>query len=204
MQRGRPRIERDPNERVPMSTRIKGDVFNKLSAAADDHRWPLGHEVETRLERSFERSDLLSEALDLAYGPEAAALVLILTNAVIRAGRAAALNSAMVRGGAVHLEDTQNWPTNPYAVAEAAVAASVVFAATVPPGDPVLPPNKLAPELVEAGARAAKITLDAVCNPDWLENRPDQQRNRELERQVAEIRRLAPDLVERMKCRRTH
>jgi hypothetical protein len=53
MRQGRPRVERDPNERVPMSTRIRGELFNKLSEAAARHDRPLGHEVEQRLEASF-------------------------------------------------------------------------------------------------------------------------------------------------------
>ena len=53
MQRGRPRIEREPNERVPMSTRIRGELFNKLSEAAERHDRPLGHEIEQRLEASL-------------------------------------------------------------------------------------------------------------------------------------------------------
>src|SRR6266536_5621163 len=53
MQRGRPRVERDPNERVPTSIRLRGEIFNQLSAAAARHDWPLGHEVQLRLEQSF-------------------------------------------------------------------------------------------------------------------------------------------------------
>jgi hypothetical protein len=52
--RGRPRVERDPNERVPMSTRIRGDLFNRLSDAARQNNRTLGNEVEHRLAGSFE------------------------------------------------------------------------------------------------------------------------------------------------------
>ncbi len=53
MQQGRPRVERDPNERIPTSIRLRGEIFNKLSAAATGHDWSLGREVEVRLEKSF-------------------------------------------------------------------------------------------------------------------------------------------------------
>ena len=36
-----------------MSTRIRGELFNRLDKAARDHDRPLGHEVELRLEQSF-------------------------------------------------------------------------------------------------------------------------------------------------------
>ena len=60
---GRPRIQRDPNDRVPMSTRIRGEIFNKLGEAAESHKWPLGREVEQRLESSFAPDPLLSPEL---------------------------------------------------------------------------------------------------------------------------------------------
>lgn len=57
--RGRPRVERDPNERISLSVRLRGEVFNDLSAAAREHDWPLGREIEGRLERSLaEERDL--------------------------------------------------------------------------------------------------------------------------------------------------
>jgi hypothetical protein len=56
-QRGRPRVAREPNERVPMSTRIRGDLFNKLAKAATRNDRPLGNEVEIRLEASFRDED---------------------------------------------------------------------------------------------------------------------------------------------------
>lgn len=59
MQRGRPRLERDPNERVPMSTRIRGELFNRLNEVAEQNDRPLGHEVEMRLEASLREDDAL-------------------------------------------------------------------------------------------------------------------------------------------------
>src|SRR5207253_2188149 len=46
------------NERVPMSIRIRGELFNKLSRAAELNDRPLGNECELRLERSFDRTVL--------------------------------------------------------------------------------------------------------------------------------------------------
>jgi hypothetical protein len=52
--RGRPRVERDPHDRQPMSLRISGELFNRLSEAARLNHRPLGNEAEIRLERSFD------------------------------------------------------------------------------------------------------------------------------------------------------
>jgi hypothetical protein len=53
MPRGRPRVARADDTRVPMSVRVRGEIFNKLSEAAANHDRPLGHEVEIRLEATF-------------------------------------------------------------------------------------------------------------------------------------------------------
>src|SRR5262245_60557053 len=51
---GRPMVRRDPNERVPLATRIRGELYNKLIDAAVGHGdRSLGSEVEMRLEQSF-------------------------------------------------------------------------------------------------------------------------------------------------------
>lgn len=50
---GRPMVERSPNERVPLATRVRGSIYNKLIEAALANDRPLGNEVEMRLEASF-------------------------------------------------------------------------------------------------------------------------------------------------------
>jgi len=54
--RGRPRVERDPNDRVPMSIRVRGEVFNRLSATATSNNRALGNEVELLIEQGLERA----------------------------------------------------------------------------------------------------------------------------------------------------
>jgi hypothetical protein len=51
--RGRPRIERAPDERVPTSVRLRGELFNKLDKAARQHDRPLGNEIEFQLESAL-------------------------------------------------------------------------------------------------------------------------------------------------------
>jgi hypothetical protein len=65
--RGRPRRERDPNERMPVSIRLQGVVFNQLSAAAKMNNRPLALECEYRLAASFDpKHPFPEEARDLA------------------------------------------------------------------------------------------------------------------------------------------
>jgi hypothetical protein len=51
---GRPAVQRPPDERVPISARIKGEVYNRIMDAACDNDRSLGNELELRLERSFD------------------------------------------------------------------------------------------------------------------------------------------------------
>jgi hypothetical protein len=51
---GRPPVKRAPNERFPVSVRIRGEIFNRLVEAAELNNRPFGNEVELRLEQSFE------------------------------------------------------------------------------------------------------------------------------------------------------
>jgi predicted DNA-binding ribbon-helix-helix protein len=46
-------VPRMPNEWVPISARIKGEVYNRLIDAAIHNDRSLGNEIELRLERSF-------------------------------------------------------------------------------------------------------------------------------------------------------
>ena len=54
---GRPAVPRAPNERVSLSTRIRGSVYNRLIEAAALNDRPLGTEFEIRLEQTFAAED---------------------------------------------------------------------------------------------------------------------------------------------------
>jgi hypothetical protein len=45
-------VKRDPNQRVPLATRIKGSIYNQLIESADDNDRPLGNEIELLIERA--------------------------------------------------------------------------------------------------------------------------------------------------------
>jgi hypothetical protein len=51
---GRPAKRRHPNERIPVATRLRGEIYNRLIDAANMHDRAVGNEIELRLERSFD------------------------------------------------------------------------------------------------------------------------------------------------------
>jgi hypothetical protein len=50
---GRPAVQRQPNERVPVATRLRGEIYNRLIEAATYNDRPIGNEIELRLEQAL-------------------------------------------------------------------------------------------------------------------------------------------------------
>jgi hypothetical protein len=67
-----------PGERFQIGIRVTSELKRRLDEAAERSGRSQSQEVELRLERSFDREDLLGEVLSLAYGKEAAALLMAL------------------------------------------------------------------------------------------------------------------------------
>lgn len=63
-------------KRYPLNLRTTFDIRAKLESAAVASGRSLAQEVEYRLERSFERQDLLQEVLTLAFGDEIAEMLI--------------------------------------------------------------------------------------------------------------------------------
>jgi hypothetical protein len=64
-------------ERFKLGLRVTAPTKRRLNVAAVRSGRSLSQEAEMRLERTFERQDLLSEVLALHYGREVAALVMM-------------------------------------------------------------------------------------------------------------------------------
>src|SRR5215813_8580433 len=62
-----------PGERFTIATRVRPDLKRLLNAAAEASGRSQAQETDLRLERSFDRTDLLTEVLTLGYGAEIAA-----------------------------------------------------------------------------------------------------------------------------------
>ena len=68
-----PKRDPRPGERFQLGVRVTPDLKRKLDAAAQESGRSLNQETELRLERSFDRQELLPEVLTLAYGEKVAA-----------------------------------------------------------------------------------------------------------------------------------
>jgi hypothetical protein len=71
-----PRRDPRPGERFSIATRVTPELKRRLDAAAAESGRSQAQETELRLERSFDRTDLLTEVLVLAHGKEVAAALL--------------------------------------------------------------------------------------------------------------------------------
>jgi hypothetical protein len=77
--RGRPSL----GERVPLGLRVTPEMKRRLDEAARRSGRSQSQEAEFRLERSFDRTDLLSEVLSLNYGRDLAGMLLLLGSAML-------------------------------------------------------------------------------------------------------------------------
>jgi hypothetical protein len=84
---GRPRRQPELRERVQLSLRVTPHVKGRLDLAALLSGRSQSMEAEMRIEQSFDREDLLSEVLVLAYGRSLARLLLIMGNVMVAVGR---------------------------------------------------------------------------------------------------------------------
>src|SRR5262245_42670576 len=73
-----PKREPKPGERFQLRVRVTPELKRCLDAAAEKSGRSQCQEAELRLERSFEREDLLIEALTLAYGGKMAGCILMM------------------------------------------------------------------------------------------------------------------------------
>lgn len=183
-------------ERYSLGLKVGFSIKARLEAAARENGRTQSQEAEVRLEQSFRQEDLLAPALRLAYGPEIAAILLIMGREFARNGRIGAVIS---QGG--DPEARQLWQSDPYAYDQAVRAATTVIETFRPPGNPMLPAaNAATAEQLERRAEASvAITLAAITNPKRGDQFPAEQRNRELEQFADEVRALlGPELVARI------
>lgn len=122
--RGRPRKEPVEGDRVTLGLRVTAQTKKRLDEAADASGRSQSQEAEIRIERSFDRQELLGEALELAYGAPLAQLLRAIGWAMATAGPLAAAEA--IEGGSRAerwLGAKENWPAINEARNEAAEAA---------------------------------------------------------------------------------
>lgn len=118
---------------MSLGLRVTADIKRRLDSAAEKNGRSQSQEAELRLERSFKDEDLLSNVLEIAYGPQLAGMLLSIGWAMEDVGRGA----AFTRAGT--LEAVDNWFNDPYAFDQAAKAAATILLSAQPKGDPSPP-----------------------------------------------------------------
>ena len=85
--RGRPALPPDPTKKSQLSVMVTATIKLKLEQEARRQGRTMSQEAEARLERSFDRQDLLTEVMEPTYGGQTMALLLILGEAIRTDGR---------------------------------------------------------------------------------------------------------------------
>jgi hypothetical protein len=80
--RGRPAIPPDPTKKSQLSVMVTATIKLKLEQEARRQGRTMSQEAEARLDRSFDRQDLLPDVMELTYGGQTMALLLILGEAM--------------------------------------------------------------------------------------------------------------------------
>src|SRR5438067_1401563 len=105
---GRPRTRTEgPGDYVGF--RAPRELKERLEAAATRSGRSLSTEAQIRLEKSFEKQDLLTGALELAYGPQLAGIVFLIAEMMSENGRLAGFTSGE------SAEAMENWLSDPFA-----------------------------------------------------------------------------------------
>jgi hypothetical protein len=192
--RGRPRIVRAEETRQPMSTRIRGEIFNALSVAADQHDRALGHEVEIRLEASFRQQDFAQAAFGYAFGPQTAAVLELLAEVLRYSANHADWVMALASTGDQAQKDPSDWLDDPDMFEIVARNLHRAIEALRPPEEPSTPLREHGTgfDLTQLFDRkGAGDVLKAIADPA---NAPQKLRPRA--QQIADA--LGTEIVERL------
>ena len=152
---GRPLKRAEVGKRASLGLKVTPQIKERLDRAAGESGRTQSQEAEVRLERSFNREDLLSEALILAYGRELAGLLMTLGTTMQRAGRHAGFMATYTT------ESANTWWNEPRAYDQAVQAAVRLLEAAAPAGDrtPLQEPTK-----TFSGIGFANSMIDAICH----------------------------------------
>jgi hypothetical protein len=123
---GPPKREPKLGERVALSLRMTPELKRQLDFAAEQGGRSQSQEAEFRLERSFDRSDLLPEVLSLAFGGRTAGLLLAIGIAM----QGAAATTMFIK----NRKPDEDWTSDPDAYREAGQAADLLFRLGKPAG----------------------------------------------------------------------
>jgi hypothetical protein len=77
-----PRRKVQPGDRVPLSLRVSPEIKQNIDHASEVSGRSQSQEVEFRIEHSFTRENLLNDALALRHGPQGAAVLMAVSDAL--------------------------------------------------------------------------------------------------------------------------
>jgi Arc-like DNA binding domain len=149
----------DPEQSAAiLKVRLSSGLRSRIEAAARSRGASLNAEVVTRLAHSFRDADMLTQALELAFGERTADLLLQLGK-VMRDGGAV---GESVSGNA---PQPDGWMANPVAYEGVTRGVSRLFERLRPAGDRVLPRNpKLNPGAADLRQDLAAVLADRLAD----------------------------------------
>jgi hypothetical protein len=153
--------KRKTTDQVQINVRMREGLRAKLELSAKKNYESLNREIVDRLERSFDRQELLVEALTLAYGNHLAAILMALGKVMESAGKVARLATNPAVGA-------EPWHTDPFAYQEAMVAAYLLLRELRPRSEFVPPRPKMLEvmeSLKETGELAAASVIADLRKP---------------------------------------
>lgn len=121
---------------MPVSLRVTPEMKEALDRRATLNGRSQSQEAEFRLAMSFERENVLTDALILRYGPRLAGILRVLGEVMCSLGQYSKYL------GSDSVERLENWPTDPFAYDQAKKAAMGLLEALAPPGESDGPADK--------------------------------------------------------------
>jgi plasmid stability protein len=188
--RGRPPQPENVRRRSNLTLRIRDETKDALERRAAANGRSLSEEAETLLDRALRSTALLEQALTLAFGRQAAEVLLVLGRTMNSVG----LNAALASRGSEHAD---TWLNDPYASDQVAKGIGRILEALRPAGEIILPRRDAHAKIDESGSnrlyqrlgiRLARDILEGIAGSgliylDWGESTREK---------------LGPDLVKRI------
>ena len=179
---GRPTKAAKPGVRASLGLKVTAEIKGKLEFAASGSGRTQSQEAEYRLEKSFDREELLGPILEIAFGPQVAALTIMIATAMNDTGRQSATwrvwdQSERGKIPNYKLQNENNWTEDAYAFDQAVASVHSLLESARPPGDPA-PPKLFPPGHDQHGLEArqgtntAKWMVTAIDDPESSWARP--------------------------------
>jgi hypothetical protein len=159
---------------VDLKVRMKEPLRARLASAAASRGGSMNAEAIARLEDSFRAEDLLPQILDLAYGPAAAGLLMLLGRSIRHASLVATLMAERPP------EDAEKWIRDPWTYGQIEELVKEILQELRPRGDKNPPKTKFdylqlqdALPMSDIGRRCAKSAVRLARHPnpeDFLES----------------------------------